>query len=414
MPRPDTRYPSRGILLMGMALTCAALVPPTAHAGKSSVPSVSALNKLENARSQGLGGAGVALGRDIGLVWLNPASAQGVTTDSISFTGQRGMFGESTGQAVGTGNIEAGTIIVGAGYYDAGEAELTAQDFTTRTVKAQRDFVGEVGFASSPQDNLAVGAAVKYLSTELAEEFKASALAVDVGGQMNFTDSIKAGLALRNIGKGYRYRREFTQMPTTISLGLAGVVRMAQAMGIGLTEGDLAVLTADMETKADAEILSYQAGLEYRTLRVLVLRAGARESPNEAMRSFSAGLGVMLKVPLGGRDTLARLDYAVHFGDKTITQPHILGLTVEFGARIPEKMIGESLEAPADPVSPEVPAVTEEPAPAESAPEAASPPAAPAPVSAPEPAPVEAPAPQPVPAPVPPPENTPEIPGLGY
>jgi len=353
IPRTDSkiRVPQRGFSLAAAILVAGVCAGMPVQADDSTaptvIPTVSALNMLENPRSKGLGGSGVALGRDIGLVQLNPAAANGSSPGSISFTGQRGIFGEQTGQVLASNQIPLGTIILGAGYYNAGETEMTLEDFTTKTVNTQRDFIGELGFATSPGWNVAVGATVKYMKSEMAEEFKADAIAVDIGAQVNLTRTLKAGMAVRNIGKGYRYLDESNAAPTSITMGLAAIIQMAESVGISITDADVAILTADAESMANAEFLSAQAGLEYRTFRVFSFRVGIRQSPYEAMRSISAGLGFMVTAPLGGRETRFRLDYAVEFGNQTFTQPHILGLTIEITEKIMESSSKEEAPPPA-------------------------------------------------------------------
>ena len=406
-PRQDKKYPERGFLLAAAIIIAGAWCPHPAQAKVSAVPSVSALNKMENARARGLGGAGSALGRDTGLAWLNPASASGIPADSLSFTGQKGIFGDSTGQVIFAKPSALGTVIIGSGYYDGGDTQMTCEDLTSRTVKAQSDFLGGIGFATSPQANVAVGAMLKYLKTELAEEFTASSIVVDIGAQVNFTDNLKAGVAIRNIGKGYRYAEETTPVPTSVTLGMAAVFPMARSIGVCLTESDLAIFTADAEATANADFLSAQGGMEYRTFHILSLRAGFRQSPNEAMRTFTAGLGLSLTVPFGGRETRFRLDYAAEFGGETFTQPHVIGLTMEFTGKKADDS-GEEGDAPptTEPVpEPPDPMVRHdpppEPAPAEPAVPETPPPAEPQTET--QPAPVEPATPPPA-----------EPPGMGF
>ena len=330
-PRQKMLSLKRGFLLAIAAIIAMAGLPPPARAELSSIPPVSALNKMENARAMGMGGAGVALGGDAGLVWLNPASAFGTNPSTISFTGQQGVFGETIGQAVSTFKQDWGVLILSAGYYNAGDTKLTASDFTSRTVNTQRDFVGGAGFAASPMAGSPLGAAIKYLDTQLAEEFRSGTITADIGGQFAISDSVKTGVAIRNIGGSYRYAGDNTPAPTSITLGLAVLMRASEGIGTLITGDDVAILAADTENRLNASLLSVQAGIEYRTLKILSIRVGTRQNPGAGISSYSAGLGLMFKAPVGGKETMFRIDYAYQFGEMAFVQPHILGLTIEFG-----------------------------------------------------------------------------------
>jgi len=311
------------------------------------VQSVSALNKAEPARAKGLAGAAVALGRDASLIWINPASPVGTDSLSLSVGGQQGMFGERSGQTVAAGPVEPGILTAGFVYYDTGSVDLQNPEGRTWQVIGQQDFLGALGFAMPFTNRASAGFSVKYLHSELAEKFVASSVDLDAGIQFQYTDSFKVGASLRNVGTGYKYKKEKTPPPSTVTAGMAMIFLPAATFGYSLSSQDIFLLVVDGEATASGEPLSLRGGVEYQTFGMLTLRGGARFSGEEGMRAYSAGIGILARFNTGENTLTGHLDYAIDLGNSLIGLPQMLNLTVEFGPP-------PALPAPAQP--PETPA----------------------------------------------------------
>ena len=275
--------------------------------------SVNVLNKAGSTRSDAVGGAATAIGRDATLVWLNPASIAQVGQPSITLAGQRGFFGESLGQALLTAPFADGVMSFGCMYYNTGVAKAYSESGELRTITLQEDFMGAITFGKAVTPALSVGATAKGLNSSVFEEFSSAAVAIDLGAQYRITRSLKMGLAIQNFGTKLRYLEDRIPLPAAVRGGLA--------YGFAPSPRDLLVLMSDAEYPMSGEGIIWSGGAEYQWNGAASLRAGMRKPAGDELATLSFGAGIIFQQ--------YRLDYSVRIG-KEFDSPQTLSLTMDF------------------------------------------------------------------------------------
>jgi hypothetical protein len=308
MPPGPTRGVVFLVLLAGAGTVRAAMAP------------VSALDLFEPIRSAAIGGAGVAIGNDPTLAPVNPAAAARLAATSLTLGGQRGFFGDLLGHGSVTVPTERGTWFAGLVYYASPAVLLRFADDSVRSVLLQQDLLAAAGYARAIGPGLAWGLTAKVLRSELFEEFRAQAGAIDAGVQVRLTDHFKAGAAVRNLGPSFRYAGDALHPRTELRAGLAGGWRVRA--GGPDSPGDALIAAADLVWDVRAGAAEVSAGAEYRWLGFLAFRAGASVGgAGGELARVAAGLGVS--------NGPYRLDYSIKFGTAFST-PQALALTLSF------------------------------------------------------------------------------------
>lgn len=295
--------------LTGMTLLHASL-HGIAHA---STMQVSALTEVEATRSRAFAGAGIALGHDPTLVWLNPASAAAEEEICITLAGNRGLFDEVTGQGTLSFPLTHGVLSAGLHYSDAGTGTFNASNGETLALDLQQDLLFLIGFSKLVVPGITAGFAGKILNSTLFGEYTSRALAGDLGLQVGFGPHLKVGVAVRNAGTQVTYLADAIPAPLSFHGGIA--------LGRYLPNGHAILIVSDVEYLYVEKDLAWKTGIEYRIARYVALRGGMRRSTREEIKNYSGGIGVSA----GGY----RLDYSVRTAGE-FSLPHSLSLTIAF------------------------------------------------------------------------------------
>ena len=293
------------LLVLAPSLAAAALEP------------VNVLNKIEPARTQSIGGAGVAIGVDPTLVWVNPAAAVNCKGASLTMEGQRGFFREATGQALWATPFRGGVLFAGALYYDTGVVDLADSTGAPRTCRVQQDFAGMVGYGAPISKTVSAGATLQWLHSELFNRSSGS-LNGDAGVQVSLSRYLKVGFALQHVGSQLTYLAHDVDMPTTARAGFALGGRPVELLPFAGSR-DLLVVVVDAVRPVMERKAYWKGGLEYRWRQILSLRAGVNGGGREELSNYAAGFGVRY-----GR---FRVDYGMRFGH-VFDNPQTLSLTV--------------------------------------------------------------------------------------
>jgi hypothetical protein len=334
-----------------------ALVPALAAAGTAPI---NVLNKVEPTRTQSIGGAGVAIGVDPTLVWVNPASAVHCDGASLTMEGQQGFFRETTGQALWATPLNAGVLFAGALYYDAGVAKLATSTGAMKSYDLQQDFAGMLGYAAPISKTVSSGVTLKWLRSELFNR-GSSSLNGDGGVQVSLNRYLKVGFALQHVGTKLTYLAHDIDLPTTARAGLAFGMRPVELLPFAGSKDTLVVVLDAVQPVVEKKAY-WRTGLEYRWQRLIALRAGANGGGRTELSNYAAGFGLRF-----GR---FRLDYGIRFGH-AFSNPQTLSLTVALpslsaAGAAPGVAPAASL-SPAAPVPPPPPQYGGPPVPAEPA-----------------------------------------------
>ena len=261
------------------------------------------------ARFEALGGASVAIPDGAEAMNSNIAGLMSLKTPDVTLmhneymmdmTQEYAAFGMPLNKKSAIG---ASLIFVDAGTFYG----FTAANQPTGTFTA-KDMAFSVGYALSVRDDVNIGAAVKYVKSEIANE-SASTIALDAGAVWTLPKSPwTLGISITNVGSGLKFIAEEDDLPTTLTIGTAYRFEKEPVLVTGQVSFP----------KSDDAIMNF--GAEYTLMDVLRLRAGYNSS-NDLDNGFTFGMGFAEKnyrvdygyVPLGVFGDSHRFSLSVAF-----------------------------------------------------------------------------------------------------
>lgn len=310
-----------------------------------SAPGTSAFQFLQlgvGARPAAMGETYAGVADDVNAIYWNPAGLAVLERRELSMTHALWLEGITYSNIACAAPVKGGAVGAAFNFLNTGgiqKADNTGMRFAENYDMS--DVMGVVSYARGT-GNFALGANLKYISSQLEEE-SAHSFAADIGalyrGFRPWGRKLGVGLSLQNAGTKAKYVSEEASIPLTVRAGA----------GLELFEGLL--LASDLNyIEKDIDI---HAGAEYaRRLGSVVMaaRAGYKSdtvSELGALSGLTAGLGI--------KWSKYQLDYAWNsFTDLGIT--HRFSMGIKFGAQ--DVKAGPPAAAPAVPAA-SVPADTD-------------------------------------------------------
>ncbi len=251
------------------------------------------------ARATGMANAFSSVADDVTATYWNPAGLAQLESTEIGAM-QNSHFDNTNFQYIGAVSPMAG-FVLGASVYrlDYGTIDrYTASDTKDGSFNAG-SLAGSISAAKKIQDNLLVGANLKYVSESIESE-KASTFAADLGilykrNNMNFSGVVQ------HLGPSMKLVKDSSPLPATVRLGASTHV---------LNERLLVALEASKPNDAN---VSLHLGAEYHLTPAFAVRGGYEATPGQSadlggLAGLNAGLGMQLN--------RFNLDYSVSpFGD---------------------------------------------------------------------------------------------------
>lgn len=275
-----------------------------------------ASTRMEPARSHSVGGAGVAVGADPSLIWLNPGVLSTCSGKSLVMGAQRGTSADLSSQLQWTSPLVGGFVSAGLGYYSAGSAEYWLPDGSSKMLALQRDTMAFAGWGGNVVGNIGAGLNLKAVSSNLAETAKSSGFAADMGFHLVFNENLSGGLAIQNLGSEVKWGRDVLSQPTLVRTGVSAIFPVREnIMG---DPADYLQLMQDVSYSFIDGIFMSSTGAEYQWNNAAFMRVGLRAASKSGLTGFSAGAGI--------RTAVYRLDYAAWLGSP-MEMPHILTIT---------------------------------------------------------------------------------------
>ncbi len=270
------------------------------------------LKESLGARSLAMGDAFTAVASGPETIFWNPAGLGTMNNAEVSAMyfkeiADMGLMSIQYAQPL----AEYGTAGIAIESFSAGEMELNYLDGTSKSVKAQQDFVVNLAYGKEVLEKFSAGANLKYLSSTLAEAESASTVAIDVGClyRLPQIEGVSLGLALQNIGGGMKYIEEEDPLSFTIRAGAA--YTKALPNNALTVSGDL--------SKPQELSTRFNLGAEYVYNQVMAIRAGYKFGYD--VDTFTAGFGMKI--------SRYNLDYA--FAPKgDLGDNHRISLGVKF------------------------------------------------------------------------------------
>ncbi len=322
------RLTKQTMVLLSLTLTLSSSSAQMLWASNPKTSAGMTLVEAAGAKPFALGEAFSSVQNDISAMGYNPASLNSLTSSQASFQYQQGMAEDSYGEFRLGLPFQKSGLGFSMGLYKGGDTVLN-DGTPTRTVTAQKDMAVSLGYART-LGSMSLGLTGKYISSELAESAKASAMALDMGLQAPLSSRLKMGLALQNMGNQLKYDQKKEDLPLKARAGLSwGFFKSSQ-------------LLIDAVYSAKEKELNPAAGLEVG-FGPLALRAGYQAGSD--LQNFSLGTGFLI-------NNLS-LDYA--FGlVQNLDSTHKMSISLRFGNKDNNKMVA----IPVQKKEPEKPAIT--------------------------------------------------------
>jgi hypothetical protein len=254
------------------------------------------LTRTESALPAALGDAFTAANGRLEAAFANPAGVASLPETKILSTYQNGLVDDALGAAEFGWALGFGTLYAGFGYYDAGTIDVNLTGGVTGSRRLEQDMVGALGGAIGRNGPFAVGAVIKGLRSEVAEEATATGFAADVGALWRTPlRGLSFGAAGVNLGPSVEFEAESDPLPTATRVGAAYELDFSKLSGMKSNPYMLSLYADGVSQRRDR--LSGRGGIELSRRMTtadkagrVAIRGGYRSRPT----TFTAGLGFEL------------------------------------------------------------------------------------------------------------------------
>ena len=177
-----------------------------------------------------------------------------------------------------------GGLSIGYLRYATPEETIEEFDGATRSIALEDDQLIDAGCGIRLSETIFAGVNVKYLTSTLAGDYKATSLLSDFGLQYtSLSDKHSGGIAIKNIGQELTYYKTSEPLPRVLVFGYSYLVKPVPNHRLTLGGAYSQVLNSGGR--------AFSAGVEYVPgIQFLSLRAGARLS--DGSLEYNGGLGV--------------------------------------------------------------------------------------------------------------------------
>jgi len=274
------------------------------------------LEEYTSPRQTSLGGAYCGVVDDVSGVMVNPAVLNYVVYPELSFMYRKGLM-DSYYNFVGfVYPMKRGSIGITGLMFDGGDIEVNYLDGENKKIKLEQDTVVSLGYGNNSGEIFFHGINLKFINSQLAEQYKPITIASDLGLLIRSIDNkISFGLSIENLGLGLKYKDVTEELPTNLKLGLAFRLIDDRELSL-LFAADMKKSIKDNET-ADL----YNFGLETQLYKIAYLRIGYKTpSPNTISLGFGFNIYSLC------------LDYAYLPLSSIDEMSHYISLSLKFGS----------------------------------------------------------------------------------
>jgi hypothetical protein len=260
-----------------------------------------------SARTAALGGSFVSMKDDPNVLFYNPASLGTLTISRLSVSYIKCFMDVNAGTlSYGTTVEGIGTIGAGLLYMNYGSFDRTDEALNVLGTFGAKEMVAIAGIATQYDDNILVGANIKYIYSSLAE-FTSTAFALDAGFLIDIpSQNLSIGGSVLNIGGQIKsYASTSEDLPLDVTFG---VTKRPQHLPVLL---NFVFHRLNERTDSFLERFStFTAGAEFIMSEAVRIRAGYNNKQRKDLKmGTSAGLA---GISLGGGIVLKnyQVDYA--------------------------------------------------------------------------------------------------------
>lgn len=258
---------------------------------------VAIFNHSVGARQLGMADVAVGIADDANAIFYNPAGLTQInklelnamyfdniidTKDeslSMAYPLRKSLFGRKASLGLGIRAYQGGTL-----EYIKLDPTGT-QIIEQKTLSAENDYMGIVGYAEEVADGVSVGLALKGIRSTLVEDYTASAVAFDVGVlyRLPMMEGLSIGVSILNTGTEMKFIEEGDALPQRTVVGLGYEMRPIKSIGLKVG-GDYI-----NEREGDGMI---NVGFEVGLHDMVMLRGGYLTDSD--LGSITMGIGIRL------------------------------------------------------------------------------------------------------------------------
>jgi hypothetical protein len=260
-----------------------------------------------SARAAAMGGSFVSMKDDPNVLFYNPASLGTLSMPRLSVSYIKYFMDVNAGSlSYGTTLEGIGTIGVGLLYMNYGSFDRTDEALNVLGTFGAKEIAAIAGIATQYDENILVGANVKYIYSSLAE-FTSTALALDAGFLIEIpSQNLSIGGSVLNIGGQLTsYASTSENLPLDVTIG---ITKRPQHLPVLL---NLVFHRLNERTDTFVERFNaFTAGAEFLMSEAVRIRAGYNNKQRKDLKmGTSAGLA---GISLGGGIVLKnyQIDYA--------------------------------------------------------------------------------------------------------
>lgn len=276
------------------------------------------LDGLMGARPAGMGETFIGLSDDINALHYNPAGLSFLIQPEFSTMYLKGLTDSYYGFVGVVYPFKKSTVGLSMTTFDGGKMDVnllnTDDSFKkSKTLSAQKDSIAMFSYSLAAETVLSLGCNLKMISSTLAEDYNATAYAVDMGMLIRpVDDRLCFGVVAKNVvGSPIKYKKIEHPLPVTVKVGCA------------LRQSDRLTICADYE-KPDKGLKSgIRLGGEFLIMNLLALRAGYKIGYDQS--AFNLGLGLntnrfLVDYSFAGMkdlDGMQQVSFSTNFGGNT-------------------------------------------------------------------------------------------------
>jgi hypothetical protein len=249
------------------------------------------------ARAAGMAGSFVSVANDPVSLFYNPGALATLDSARGSLGYFKNLLDFNSGYAVYGRNIaDFGYVAAGIVYANYGSFDQTDESGNINGTFSASDIAVSLGYGNAIEENLTVGAAVKFIHSSIAG-YHSSAVAADAGILYRIPDSrFAVGASVRTLGTQLStFAGVKESLPVDVTVG-ASIIPKGIPLFLNVNFHNL---TAKVE-KASDRFRPFTVGGEFTLSRVIALRIGynnelrtdLKTGGTAGMAGFSGGLGI--------------------------------------------------------------------------------------------------------------------------
>lgn len=227
------------------ALFAVLLLLPAAGRAAVAANGSTTLRRSLSSRAAAFGGALTGAGAGLDSLGVNPAGLAAASRPELQSTLTSGVIDDAFGFLGYAHPLKAGVAAAGLAYYDAGSVTLV-DAAGSRSVNAQRDFVGMGAWSMPLPGGLSAGVLGKVYDFSLAQTAHASGFAADAGARwVTPLTGLSLGAAVQNLGPGVKFESSSDPLPLVARAGAAWTYASSGGANMTYIRGTRLTVTGD-------------------------------------------------------------------------------------------------------------------------------------------------------------------------